>query len=228
MNQQILNPQQLDAFTEVINIAVGKAAETLSLMIDRQVSIQTPHIELIAKSELMDRFKQRFGAEALGVSIEYSGLMEGVATLFFEATEGKTLVDQLLAENKEDDWDDWDDDTDGIDSPSRDHGFTDSDKEALVEVGNLMINSLLGSVSNLVGGQLTYEAPELNMHFNFIEEFLSLQQGQAFVIESVFREQQNQVEGLLSIHFDLGNFLDTFLTKLDHLSGSTSAENDDF
>jgi len=228
MNNQILNQNQLDAFTEVINIAVGKAAETLSLMIERKVSIEAPHIELIPKSGLIERFSDRFGAEALGVSIGYNGLINGVSTLFFEANEGKTLVDQLLAENKEDDWDDWDEDETDPEASFLELGFTDSDKEAIIEVGNLMINSLLGSVGNLVDSQLRYTAPVLKMRFNFQDEFGSLLHGQAFVIESIFTEQQSQVKGLLTLHFDIGDFLGTFLDKLNQLNDAVQVDQDDF
>ena len=225
MSDQILTPLQFETFSEVVNIAVGKAAETLSMMIERKILIDVPKIELLNQTQLVARFEECFGKQALAVSIGYQGLLSGKATLFFEATEGKNLVDQLLAVNADDDWDDWDDD-----EPSgSEYGFTDSDKEAIIEVGNLMINALLGSVGNLVGGQMHYSPPALTMDFIFHEEFSSAQQdSQAFLIEAVFQEQETKIKGLLSIHFELGDFLGSFLTQLDQLHESFSSDDDQF
>jgi len=226
MINQILTDQQLDTFGEVVNIAVGKAAEILSLMIERKISLEVPKIELLFKADLLTHFEQRFGQDALGVSIEYDGLIKGVATLFFEAREGKTLVDQLLAVNREDDWDDWPQDASEASEPQ---GFTDSDKEAIIEVGNMMINAVLGSVSNLVGGQLNYSPPELNLNYNFKEKFVPYSSDtQAFVIESVFREKETQIDGLLVLYFEFGRSLDSFLLKLDQLFQSNDLGDDEF
>ncbi|MFT4577359.1 MAG: chemotaxis protein CheC [Nitrospinales bacterium] len=47
-----LTDDQLDALGELFNIGVGKAADNLNQMLDCQIQIRVPHLEVLALNEL--------------------------------------------------------------------------------------------------------------------------------------------------------------------------------
>jgi chemotaxis protein CheC len=216
-----LTPQQRDAINELANIAVGKSASTLSMMIGREIKIDVPVVELVPRDNLAAFFNQRYVEDILGVSIGFDGDFSGTSTLFFERKQGKTLVDKLLSAQEEDE-DDWDIKSNHAPASEEDTDllFSDTDKEALIEMGNIMINGLMGSVSNLLHTVLNYSLPELQLNFSFSDlspENQSPDQNNALLLETHFKDADAEIEGFLTLVFEFGEHINRFLEAVDSI-----------
>lgn len=146
----MLNDNQKDIFKELINIGVGRAAALLNEMILNPIRLSVPEISIIKPSELKDYYKNTYN-DITAVKLDFSGSIDGVAELVFPKESAFNLIYLLTGEEP---------------------GSTDVDNvkvSTLTEVGNILINSLMGSISNLISGRFEYSLP---VYFdNLIEEF---------------------------------------------------------
>lgn len=216
----ILTTEQRDVITEGANIAVGRSASTLSMMIGREITIDVPVVELIPNNQLAEFFFNRYADEILGVSIKFNGDISGTSTLFFERLQGKTLVDKLLSEHPDED-DGWDIPTTDfvVSTDKEDQLFSDTDKEALIEMGNIMINGLMGSVSNMLNTVFDYSLPELELHFHFPDKTTenSGEDQFALLLETHFKDKEAEIEGFLTLIFEFGDYTNRFLASIDNI-----------
>ncbi len=139
-----LSFDQDDAITEIVNIGAGKAAASLSQLIGERITLSIPGIVVCGQDELEEILSQR--AEQLDTSVvqDFSGSIRGQAVLAFPRLSGVKLG-QVLA---------------GLDETP---GELDLDlSEILEEVGNIVLNGVLGSISNLLATGLTYSVPRLH------------------------------------------------------------------
>ncbi len=225
-----LTPQQHDAVNELANIAVGRSASMLSMMINRKIEIDVPVVKLISTDNLGQFFQERYSEDILGVSIGFDGEFRGTSTLIFERHQGKTLVDKLLSEQLDDD--DWGgiDDSGSVDEEA-DLMLSDTDKEALIEMGNIMINGLMGSVSNLLQTVLNYSLPELKLKFSFSNgsgDKIETEPFNALMLETHFKDSEARIEGFLTLIFESREHIYQFLEAVDKLISVSGDENDDF
>jgi chemotaxis protein CheC len=136
-----LTAVQRDALTELINIGVGRAAQILSAMVQTKVSLNVPSLRVMrpetAKRALLAMAPLRVSAVRLG----YSGRFSGNAVLYFLPESAAALADVLVGE------------------------FSDvPDLDALkmgtiTEVGNIMLNGVVGSISNILAERIQFRVP---------------------------------------------------------------------
>ena len=138
-----LNEDQIDALTEIVNIGVGRAAASLCDLIERPIELRVPRIRPWdpADGECSDD-----SASDLNTSViqDFSGSVHGRALLSFPEASGVALA-QLLNEGEDIEPDELEMDLAGI----------------LEEVGNIVLNGVLGSLSNVIEGNLDYTVPRL-------------------------------------------------------------------
>ena len=122
-----------DALTELIGLGIGKAAEVLNLMLDSHIALSAPVLRIIDINELASTLGGGEGRarELSAVRMRYSGSMSGSVELIFSAGEAIKLVDCLIGEESVTE--------EGLDSIRA---------GTLCEVGNIVINALLGTLSN--------------------------------------------------------------------------------
>lgn len=141
----ILNEEQLDALTEIVNIGVGRGAASLHSLVDQKIELRVPRVRVCDLTELqavLDR-----GEEPVDTSVVqgFYGAITGRAMLAFPRKSGVELA-KLLAED-------------------------DTDAEALEfdlagileEIGNIVLNGVLGSLANVFADDFQYSVPELCM-----------------------------------------------------------------
>ncbi|HYQ48705.1 MAG TPA: chemotaxis protein CheX [Thermodesulfovibrionales bacterium] len=137
----ILTEEQIDALKELINIGVGRASGVLSSMIECKISLQVPHIRVLSLIELNDEV-ERIGAGRLAaVKLGFKGSFAGTAALVFPPDSAAKLVSLLVREEN---------DTPDLDSVR---------VGTLNEVGNIVINGVMGSVANVLKQHIDYSLP---------------------------------------------------------------------
>ncbi|HBE20612.1 MAG TPA: chemotaxis protein CheC [Cyanobacteria bacterium UBA11149] len=186
-----LTTDQLDALTELINIGVGQAAGLLSEMIESRIQLQIPHIELLSPLALQNKLKESLGTNPLSaVKLGFHGSFVGSAQLIFPTESAATLVSVLTGET--------------IDSPDLD----DLKISTLSEVGNIVINGVMGSIGNVLNQPLDYDVPSYAEEE--IEEMLPINQsdedGTVLLVQARFTIEELLVQGDIVLFFELGSF----------------------
>ena len=186
-----LTADEIDALKELINIGVGSAAGMLNEMIQCPIELQIPDIELVSANELRSELKKRFGIEPLStVQLGFSGSFRGSAQLLFPTESAVNLVSVLTGEEK---------------------GSPDLDAlkiSTLSEVGNMIINGVMGSIGNVLDQPLDYEVPyyaEEEIEGLLLNE-KSLDSGSVLLAPAHFNIEQLQIQGDILLFFDVGSF----------------------
>lgn len=167
-----LTELQRDALLEIFNIGVGNAANSMSLLIDQEIRLSVPKLEIVLKdhADILSSFipNQRICA----VSQDFTGPLDARAFLVFP--EGKTheIVRRMLGE---------------MVSAAE---LNTMEEEALSEIGNIVLNACISSMSNL-------------LQSNFASSLPSYHLGTALEMLSSNREDGDQFLLLLHIDFSM-------------------------
>ena len=136
-----ITPYQVDALTELINIGVGKAAGMLNQILEAHVLLQVPTIKIFPHSEIEHVLNNVATTPLSVVSLAFKGSFSGTALLAFPHDSASNLVNILA-----------DEESDVSDLDSIRVG-------ALTEVGNIVLNGVMGSVSNVLKKHLNFSIP---------------------------------------------------------------------
>ncbi len=186
-----LTAEQTDALQEIVNIGVGQAAGMLSEMISFRIHLQIPEIELLSLSELQERLKNTLGEDQLSaVHLDFAGSFSGSAQLVFPTDSAANLVSVLTGEDRM--------------SPD----LNDLKISTLSEVGNIVVNGVMGSISNILDRPLDYAVPSYIE--DDIEHLLPIDRTQSdaavLLAQARFRFEGLQVQGDIVLFFDVGSF----------------------
>jgi chemotaxis protein CheC len=140
-DQTPLTPPQLDALTELINIGLGRAAAILNEMATSHVKLTSPRIEALSLEAILAGKGRQLDANLSAVKMSFTGTMAGSAFLAFPPESALRLVSLLTGEDQ--------------DSPDLDS----LKMETLNEVGNIVLNGVLGSIANALDGMMNYTIP---------------------------------------------------------------------
>ncbi len=123
-----------DAVTELINIAIGRAAASLSELVGDELRLSVPHLEFLTPDQAAERLEaDTGGADTVAVRQRFDGRLSGDILLIFPERRSLDLVRSML----------------GAEVPL--DQLTDLEQEALLEVGNIILNACLGSLANQLG-----------------------------------------------------------------------------
>ena len=134
---------QIDALTEVVNIGVGRAASSLHTMLDRHIELHVPQVRVCSVSEMRESLVANNQPLDTSVVQDFDGAIAGRAMLAFPNASGVTLAKLLSDEDLDDDELEYD--LAGI----------------LEELGNIVLNGVLGSIANVFSDDFHYSVPEI-------------------------------------------------------------------
>lgn len=136
-----LDACQLDILSEIVNIGVGRSAASLSELIGARIELQAPEVRLCS-TEDHRTWRSAVAHESSTLIVQnFRGPVSGKAGLLFDER-SSLLLAQLLAE---------------LDEPPDDLDIEMSG--TLLEVGNIVLNAVLGSLSNQMHAELSYSIP---------------------------------------------------------------------
>ncbi len=141
-----LSTDQIDALRELINIGVGKAASVLNDMVNCHITLQVPYIKILSPESLKDEMEELGKFRVSAVRLGFKGPFSGSAALVFPPDSASKLVAVLTEEESK---------TSDLDSLRI---------GTLSEVGNIVINGVMGSISNVLEQSINYSLP------NYIED----------------------------------------------------------
>ncbi|AWN47057.1 chemotaxis protein CheX [Methylobacterium terrae] len=136
-----LTELQQDAFTELVNIGVSRAAASLRTMIGTQVLLSVPSVEIVSRKAAARLIGEREAAPLVVVHQDFEGAFAGRALLIFPQENGRELVRAVAGEEL---------------SPEEVAALED---EALAETGNIILNGCLATMANMLQRTLTMSLP---------------------------------------------------------------------
>lgn len=193
-----LSSKQLDALNELVNIGVGQAANTLYQLTDMHILLSIPNITLVDIQQL-DEFSRDFDNRRVAAVLqEFSGEYSGRAGLIIPEESAVKLVTAITGETPL---------TNDLDVLQG---------ETLSEIGNIVINAMIGSISNILGTD--------RLHFELAEYYKDevtkaltplYAAGSLVLIAHInFNIQKLQVEGYILLTFDMGT-ADSLIELID-------------
>ncbi|MEG5037097.1 chemotaxis protein CheC [Microcoleus sp. AT3-D2] len=198
-----LSTRQLDALQELVNIGIGQAAGVLNDMIDSPIRLQIPYLQILTPIDVEEELEQHLNGEQIAaVQLKFTGSFGGIAQLVFPTNSAALLVTMLTGEEV---------------------GTQDLDSVkigTLSEVGNIVINGVMGAISNVLQQRLNYSIPtysegtiaNLLISGGLAADTVVLLAQTSFMIERL------HIEGDIILIFNVNSF-DTLLTAINQLAG---------
>jgi chemotaxis protein CheC len=139
----LLDELERDALTELVNIGVSRAAANLRKMVGEQVLLSVPSVEVVTREGATVLIRERESGELVAVRQDFEGVFSGRALLIFPKSNSMALVHAV---------------TGGVLSAQ---DAADMENEALAETGNVVLNSCLATMANMLQQPLTMSLPEV-------------------------------------------------------------------
>ena len=139
----VLDEMELDALTELINISVSRAAANLRAMVSREVLLSVPGVALATRKEAVRAIGEQSQIRLVAVRQSFEGDLTGHAMLIFPEANSLEVVRAV---------------TGGL-LPADD--MVTLEHEALAETGNVILNSCLSTIANLLQRGLRMSLPEI-------------------------------------------------------------------
>ena len=136
-----LSELERDALTEVVNIGVSRAAASLRKMVGEQVLLSVPAIEVMDQKRAAALVGERESDELVAVRQDFSGAFAGRALLIFPQASSLELVRAVTGE----------------DMTAAE--MAEMEGEALSEPGNVILNSCLATMANMLQRSLAMSLP---------------------------------------------------------------------
>ena len=194
-----LSALQLDILQELINIGVGRAAGMLNQMVNTHIQLQVPVLRVLTQSQLGELYAGRPNSVFSAVQLGFTGEFAGVSALIFPPESASKLVAVVLGKDE---------------AMSDDEAMR---RGTLQEIGNIVLNGVMGSIANILREPLRYSPPD------FIEDDISSIVGQGtgmiLVARTQFSMKDHLIEGEVLIIFSLSSF-DSLLAAIDALAGA--------
>lgn len=144
-DQIILTDKELDVIGEIMNISMGAAATSVSSMLEKQVTITTPHLE-------QEEFSQVDCSElepAVVVRIRYVEGLTGENVIMFRRRDMQVILNLLMGNEYTGDDDDFE--------------FDEMSMSAACEVMNQMMGASSTALSEILGFPINISTPEASL-----------------------------------------------------------------
>jgi chemotaxis protein CheC len=138
-----LDELELDALTELVNIGISHAAASLAVMVGEQVLLSVPSVVILSRAEAAALISQPKSDLLVAVRQAFHGEVSGRVLLIFPESNSLELVRAAVGEHLslED--------------------ILELEHEALAEIGNIILNSCMATIANLLQRSLKMSLPEI-------------------------------------------------------------------
>lgn len=197
-----IQEQYLDALKEIISIGIGRVSATLEDILEAKTEIRfaVPETTLIESGDVRNlEVSNKIQDELAAVTLHFSGPFSGDVALTLPIRHAKSLVSVITHE------------------PVDQEDFDEILEDTMSEVGNMLLNSMMGTISNVFMEKLQYEVPKYSTCENkeLFADFESKTGDElAFLASTSFNIDEHAVEGDICILFGIKSF-DQVLKSVD-------------
>jgi chemotaxis protein CheC len=189
-----LSELEHDALVEIFNIGVGQAAAAMSGIVNEAVTMSVPSISFLNRADAAGLLGHR-GEQTqriCGVSQHYAGAFETEAILMFPEDKSLEIVRLMVGELV----------------PLSE--LTEMEQEAMSEIGNIILNSCVGTLANIFEQELQGSLPVY--HVGTSEDILSASGSAAdsvvMMLHIDFILEMHQIHGYVAFILDVSALRD--------------------
>jgi chemotaxis protein CheC len=198
-----ISENQLDVLKELMNIGVGRSIGALHDLVHSHIVMDIPRVEVLSTGDAMQRLQALGLTTVSTVNLRFDGPFSGVSSLYFPADEADkfvSLLDGRAAESGE--------------------GIELLRSGVLMEVGNIVLNGVMGSFGNVLGRHFTFSVPDY-FEGSSREILNSRPSGTSVVLLSLcnFHVENSPIDGYINLIFDLES-LHALLAAIDQASAN--------
>lgn len=205
----MLDEMQRDLLKEYVNVFIGQAASMLSEMANQRVLLTVPEVDIINMSDdTKDLARPLFNhGHIISSSMKFGNDFSGRALLIFPAQKAKLLVDACMGMEMSD-----------YDEES--YELIDTDFDVLKEISNVILNSVIGEFSNLIGTTVEFSIPDIEVLFVSQDEQKMYLKNDVYMmmLYTSFELAEAQVEGVIIVALGLTS-LNKLLDKISEEIG---------
>lgn len=144
-----LSDLELDALGEIFNIGVGRAASSLSLIVNDEVLLSAPRVQVIQREDAATFLNESDLSMFSAVSQTFTGPFEAQAMLVFPEVNALEIVRLMVGPHL------------SIEEVSE------YEQEAMCEVGNIILNACMSALADLF--HITFESTLPTHRFGDVE-----------------------------------------------------------
>lgn len=185
-----IDPAHLDSLLELVGIGVGKAAQVLNTMLSSHVRLSVPAIKVLTVEEFRSSLANDRERSLAAVEMDFRGEISGSTQLVFASEDAGRLIDLIVA----------------------DYSFAGEDLDSirsgtLCEVGNIIINAVLGTIANVARMDLAYSVPIFlsGTFFDLLSDTKPAKDGVVVFVATQFMVESIQVDGEIVLYLSLEN-----------------------
>lgn len=186
-----LSKHQQESLLNVINKGVSKGAEVMNTLLQAVVELHVPYLTLVEPAKIYS-YLDGAGEYYSAINMQYLGDMNGSVQLIFTRDSAFKLIASVLPDEIEAGTNPMDERMSG----------------ALCEVGNILVNAVIGTISNVLGMSLNYSVPEY-VEGNIKEMMSSIDfgsRGMVLAAKTQFSVQDLNIFGDLLLFFSVSSF----------------------
>ena len=194
-----LSQEQSDTLGEIFNLGVGHAAKVLSEMTDKWIDLNVPAVHVLDSTEVKKKLLKK-GEDTVSIEMDFSGAVSGASVLMFDRNSAIKLASLLLEEE--------------IDKNAPDGEWS----ETTSEVGNIVVNSVIGALANSIEEELDYSPPiySNSQPAQIVDKTHEGEDGLVIVAEAELKIKESSIFAEVLIVFALGSFKELKI-KIDEL-----------
>ncbi len=199
-----LSEFERDALAEISNIAMARAANSLRQMVEHQVLLSVPSVEILSPEVATQIVGKPDNPNLIAVRQDFSGAFSGRALLIFPETNSLELVRAVV----------------GRELSLED--IVNLEDEALAETGNIILNSWVATIANLLKRGLKMSLPVVvrarsQSLFTSAETTASL----VLFLHIRFEISKREIRGYVALLMDIPSIDQLRLLIADFVSGAT-------
>jgi chemotaxis protein CheC len=143
-----VDSRNLDVFKEIGNIGAGNAATALAKMLNKQIVMSVPDVEIVSFNDIINILD---GPESVvaGVLVDMSGDLNGFILMVLEIKDAYEMISIAMGEDRK------------IPEDFSFESMTELDQSALSEMANILVGAYLSAICSLTNLSVTPSVPQL-------------------------------------------------------------------
>ena len=186
----MLTSKERDTITEIINIGVGKGSAALYDMIQTEIILRVPYINVINYDGLLKEIDEIESDKVHSVELQFKGQYKGFSNIIVSSNSASTLSGLLT-----------DMDPNSIELKEIQDGI-------IVEVGNIILNAIMGSFGNILETSIDFEIPKsyIGQKSNLFQYLDREKYDQILVCKTDFSIRSKNISGKILIVYEINSF----------------------
>src|SRR6478609_3632357 len=202
-----LSELERDALAEVSNIAMARAANSLRQMVEHEVRLSVPSVEILSQEAATRVVGKPDNPNLVAVRQDFSGTFSGRALLIFPEANSLELVRAVV----------------GPKLTLED--IVDLEDEALAETGNIILNSWIATIANLLKQRLKMSLPVVvRGDSRRMFESLDTRDSLILFLHIKFEISKKEIRGYVALLMDIPSIDELRLLMADFIRNSTQID----